>query len=137
MRRLILTLVCTLLPASAWAMMPACHPFDRAPWVTCIYDGTSGWEAGVPWRLADFEPPHFKAAEAGCRAEQIQGVRARDGLRALMSRGYTIIDTARRDKAQVRLVRLRLLDGRDAGIELLSQGLVQALPNTGNRWCGK
>jgi endonuclease YncB( thermonuclease family) len=134
---LLLAVVCAFLPAPARAAMPACHLFDRSAWKSCIYDGATGWEGGLQWRLAGFESPRIDAGSAGCHAEQIQGVKARDRLRALMARGYTITDTARRDREQVRLVRLMLRDGRNAGIELLSEGLVQAVPNTGNRWCGK
>lgn len=133
----ILALICALLPAPARAAMDACHLFDRSAWQSCIYDGATGWEGGLQWRLAGFESPRIDASSAGCRAEQIQGIKARDRLRALMARGYTITDTARRDKQQVRLIRLTLRDGRNAGIELLSEGLIQAVPNTGNRWCGK
>ena len=40
-------------------------------------------------------------------------------------------------KVALQLAKVRLADGRDAGQVLIHEGMAQAWPNTGNRWCGR
>jgi endonuclease YncB( thermonuclease family) len=122
--------------AVAVPALPACVGEERPGRVsTCVSTGDRGWYRGGRWRLKDVEAPEINGRRARCRAEQIMGIRARDRLRVLMSLGYTIALTGRDDGKGWSLVTMRLFDGRDAASQLLSDGVVQALPNSENRWC--
>lgn len=121
---------------SAAAVLPACEGANRpGRGGTCIYDGDTGWQDGRKWRLKNVDAPELSGRVAACRAEQIMAIRARDRLRLWLARGFTILPTGQNDSDGTALVAIELADGRDAGMQLLSENLVQALPNTGNPWC--
>jgi micrococcal nuclease len=104
--------------------------------VTCLVDGDTGWENGVKWRLLDIDTPETSQAE--CAAEQAIGKRATIRLQQLMSAGYTLESSGRTDRTSDHreLLRVRLVDGRDAGSVLVDEGLAQRWPNKRNIWCG-
>ena len=126
-----------MLPIAAQAVtVPVCSGSDRAARkLTCIVDGDTGWERGVKWRALDVDTPEIDHAE--CPAEKRLGIAARDRLRQLMAGGYKIEDSGSKGYYGRDLVVVRLADGRDAGQVLVKEGLSQAWPNTGNRWCGR
>ena len=135
---LLATLACAVALPAAASTLPVCAGPDRAARkLTCIYDADTGWEHGVKWRLLDIDAPEIGNRDAGCKAETAIGKRARDRLRSLMVPGYTIVGSSRRDRSKRALVRMTLADGRDAGAVLISEGLAQPWPNTGNRWCSQ
>lgn len=104
--------------------------------VTCIYDGDTGWERGVKWRLLAIDAPELSGAE--CQRELAIGHRSRDRLILLMRPGYAIQWTGMQDRKGKRgrqLVTIKLADGRDAGAVLVSEGYAQPWPNSGNVWC--
>ena len=125
-------------PAPAVTVLPACDSEDRpGPGPTCITTGDRGWHEGTRWRLKDTEAPEISARRAECHDEQISGIKTRDRLRILMSGGYTIFQSGLTDLRGWPLVSIKLTDGRDVSSELMSEGIVQALPNTTNRWCNR
>ena len=125
------------LPASA-AVVPICAGPNRAgPVATCVYDGDTGWQDGSRWRLKGIDAPEISRKKAECRAEQVKAVRARDRLRLILSRGFTIVATGREDREGRSLVTMTLADGRDVALQMMSEEIVQAWPNTGNVWCGR
>ncbi|KQT50711.1 hypothetical protein ASG43_05360 [Aureimonas sp. Leaf454] len=124
--------------AASAAALPACVGEDRPgrdP--TCVSTGDRGWYQGARWRLKDVEAPQISGRKAACRAEQVMGIRSRDHLRALMARGFTLVRTGRNDAEGWSLVTMKLFDGRDAAAQLMSDGVVQALPKSENRWCAR
>ena len=129
--------VMLVLPMSTCAMaIPVCSGGDRAARkVTCLVDGDTGWERGVKWRALDVDTPEIGHAE--CAAEKRLGIAARDRLRQLMASGYTIEWSGAKGYYGRALAKVRLADGRDAGQVLIHEGMAQAWPNTGNRWCGR
>ncbi|MGO8655868.1 hypothetical protein ACC771_09285, partial [Rhizobium ruizarguesonis] len=58
--------------------------------------------------------------------------RSRDRLTELLRPGYLIHWNGRRDRSKHALVLIGLVDGRDAGAVLISEGLAQRWPNVGN-----
>lgn len=116
--------------------LPVCSGPNRAERkLTCIYDGDTGWEQGVKWRLIGIDAPEF-GKRAECRAEGELSVLARDRLRQLMSNGYTMSGD-KLDRNKRRLVKITLNDGRSVGKVLMEEKLAQAWPNSGNIWCGR
>lgn len=105
--------------------------------VTCIVDGDTIWQDGVKMRLLDIDTP--ETFEAECAEEKALGDRATERLRELMAGGYQIENGGEKDRTSERrdLVRVILPDGRDAGQVLISEGLAQVWPNSGNKWCGR
>ena len=104
--------------------------------VTCIYDGDTGWQRGVKWRLLAIDAPELQSA--ACYRERATGYRSRDRLIELMRGGYSIVfsgETDGRGKRGRQLVSILLSDGRDAGSILIQEGLAQPWPNRGNVWC--
>lgn len=123
-------------PAAA-AVLPACPAADMpSRGGSCVYTGDTGWHEGEKWRLRDIDAPEISSRRARCRAEQIKGVKARDRLRLWLARGYTVLPSGQSDSDGTPLVSVRLSDGRDLARQLMSEDLVEAAPNTGNRWCG-
>ncbi len=111
-----------------------CFGGDRAARkVTCIVDGDTGWEAGVKWRLYSVDTPEL--SNPGCSNERSTAIAARDRLRDLMRKGYSIEWIGSSGNYGRKLVRIRLADGRYAGRVLIQEGLAQPWPNTGNVWC--
>ncbi|MFN7092478.1 MAG: thermonuclease family protein [Allorhizobium sp.] len=104
--------------------------------VTCLVDGDTGWERGIKWRMLNIDTPETFGAE--CSAEKSIGNRATARLQELMTTGYQLHRTGRKDRTSDRrdLVHVMLADGRDAGQVLIAEGLAQPWPNRGNRWCG-
>ncbi|PWV99928.1 endonuclease YncB(thermonuclease family) [Hoeflea marina] len=111
--------------------LPICGSGQR---ITCIVDGDTGWLNGEKWRLAGTDTPEISSPE--CQSELTIGIQARDRLRVLMTAGY-LFERNGTDRYGRTLVEIRLADGRDVGDVLESEGLSQAWPNTGNRWCGR
>lgn len=105
----------------------------RARKVTCLVDGDTGWERGVKWRLMNVDTPELNSP--ACAAEYRKAVAALNRLRQLMVSGYKIVWTGGSGSYGRQVVRIYLLNGRDAGEVLLSEGLAQPWPNLGNVWC--
>lgn len=105
--------------------------------VTCLVDADTGWKRGVKWRLLDIDAPEISRPE--CRREAETGNRATRRLQQLMSGGYMLEDSGRKDRTSDRraLMQIILPDGRDAGQILIKEGLSQPWPNRGNKWCGR
>lgn len=104
--------------------------------ITCIYDGDTGWENGVKWRLLDVDAPEI--ADATCSKELDLAHRSRDRLIALMRDGYSIRWSGKGDgrgKRARQLVDVVLSDGRNVAAILIHEGLAQPWPNRGNVWC--
>jgi len=110
-------------------------PNRAARHLTCIYDADTGWENGVKWRLLDIDAPEL--GNAACPRERQIGVKAKNRLIALMSRGYRIDYSGNKDRTSDKrdLVRVILNDGRDAGKVLMSEKLAQKWPKRSNPWC--
>jgi micrococcal nuclease len=102
--------------------------------VTCVYDGDTGWQHGLKWRLLDIDAPEIQ--DAACPRERALAIRSRDRLAQLMVPGYSIQWNGRRDRSKRALLSISLADGRDAGRVLIEEGLAQPWPNVGNVWCG-
>lgn len=100
---------------------------------TCLVDGDTGWQDGVKWRLANVDAPEI--GNAACARERDLAAKSLDRLSVLMAKGYKITWSGQKDRFGRELVAVTLLDGRDAGKALISEGLAQAWPNTGNIWC--
>ena len=123
--------------ASQAASLPVCHGGDRAArHVTCIVDGDTGWENGVKWRLKSVDAPEM-GGHASCRAKSRRAIIARDRLRSLMGRGYTVNWSGEKGYYHRDIVTITLSDGRDAGKLLESENLAQPWPNHSNPWCGQ
>ena len=103
--------------------------------VTCIYDGDTGWQHGLKWRLLDIDAPEIQ--DAACPRERTLALRSRDRLRELLRLGYVTHWSGRRDRNKRALLSISLADGRDAGRVLIEEGLAQPWPNSGNKWCGR
>jgi micrococcal nuclease len=101
--------------------------------VTCIYDGDTGWQHGLKWRLVDIDAPEIQ--DAACPRERTLALRSRDRVAELMRAGYVIHWNGRRDRNKRALLSIGLADGRDAGRVLMEEGLAQPWPNVGNVWC--
>lgn len=113
--------------------IPACSGRNRAKRrVTCIVDGDTGWQDGDKWRIANIDTPEISSPE--CANERSLGYAARDRLRTLMSRGYSLTQYGKGYYGRT-LVTVTLADGRDAGDVLIAEGLSQRWPNSGNPWC--
>ena len=124
--------------AASADVLPVCAGPNRAGRVaTCVYDGDTGWQDGTRWRLKGIDAPEIGSRKAECRAEQLKAIRARDRLRLMLARGFTVVATGREDRAGRSLVNITLTDGRDVALQMMSEGIVQAWPNTGNVWCGR
>ena len=107
----------------------------RSPAVTCLVDGDTGWHAGKKWRLANVDTPELSSP--GCPAEYQIALRAQRRLQQLMNAGHRIDWTGRTEFYGRHLVSIVLGDRRDAGDQLIAEGLAQAWPNRGNVWCEK
>lgn len=129
----IAALVLLPLPAQAIGI---CSGNDRAErQLTCLVDGDTGWENGTKWRLVDVDTPEMPA-HAECEQEPQRAVEATQRLIELMDDGYRIEWLNQKDDSGEReLARIRLNDGRDAGVVLAYEGFAQPWPNTENPWC--
>lgn len=103
---------------------------------TCLVDADTGWQDGTKWRFEGVDAPEMDD-KAECAAEREKAAKALGRLKSLMTEGYAISDSGRKDKFGRSLVKVALLDGRDAGNLLISEGLARAWPNTGNVWCDR
>ena len=116
--------------------IPICSGWGRAlRRVTCLVDGDTGWERGVKWRLKDVDTPEI--SNPGCPGELHKGLAARDRLQTLMSSGYSIDWLGTTDRYNRQLVRIRLLDGRDAGRVLVNEALAREWPGGQKAWCSQ
>lgn len=102
---------------------------------TCLVDGDTGWQDGVKWRLLSVDTPELGNPE--CPRERELAEAASKRLVELMSPGYAISWSDRRDQYKRELVTIRSKDGRDIGEVLKGEGLAQPWPNQGNVWCGR
>ena len=100
---------------------------------TCIVDGDTGWQDGRKWRMTGVDAPEVRGAECARERELADQSTAR--LIELMTGGYRILWSGKDDRFARALVTVELADGRDAGAVLMSEGLAQSWPNTGNVWC--
>lgn len=127
-------LMCLLLSTPAHAI-DLCKGGKRAERkVTCVVDGDTIWQDGVKSRLLDIDAPEMSG---DCQAEKLRAQEATVRLIELMSAGYQIDDSGEKDRTSNRrsLIRIKLVDGRDAGDVLMREGLAQRWPNVGNIWC--
>lgn len=110
-------------------------PIKACGWLsrTCLVDGDTGWQDGVKWRLESVDAPEM--GNAACARERDLAAKSLDRLGALMTPGYKIAWSGRKDRFGRELVAITLADGRDAGKALIAEGLAQVWPNTGNIWC--
>jgi endonuclease YncB( thermonuclease family) len=127
---------CPILAILAGAMLAA----GASAWQAGIraVDGDTVDAAFVRWRLVGLDAPET-GARAKCPQERARGVEARARLDTLAGSGKAVLRPSwppwRGDKYGRRLARL-LVDGKDAGAILISEGL--ARPYTGGRrgsWC--
>lgn len=134
MRRLIFTaafIVGVVVPVHA---IELCTGGNRAARkATCIYDGDTGWQHGLKWRMLDVDAPEIQ--DAACPRERTLALRSRNRLTELMRFGYVIQWNGRRDRNKRALVSIMLRDGSDLGRALIAEGLAQPWPNRGNKWC--
>ena len=100
---------------------------------TCLVDGDTGWDDGKKWRLVGVDTPELSAPS--CSAEYQLAVHALQRLQILMNTGHRIDWTGQTEFYGRHLVRIVLSDGRDAGDQLIAEGLAQVWPNRGNVWC--
>lgn len=129
----VITIAALALPAQS---IELCSGRNRAALkVTCVYDGDTGWQHGLKWRLLDIDAPEIQGA--ACQNELEIAIRSRDRLAELMAPGYTVQWNGRRDRSKRALLSISLADGRDAGRVLIDEGLAQPWPNVGNIWCGQ
>jgi endonuclease YncB( thermonuclease family) len=130
----VLALLIVVIPLPAYAI-DLCKGGRRAERkVTCVVDGDTIWQQGVKMRLLEIDAPEMSGE---CPAEKLKARKATARLVDLMSKGYRIQDSGNKDRTSDRrsLIRIRLLDGRDAGEVLMREGLAQRWPNVGNIWC--
>jgi hypothetical protein len=98
--------------------------------VTCLVDGDTGWEAGVKWRLKGVDTPEY-AANAECDREPEFAKSATYRMIELTSEGYSV-EWLGEDDGSRELVRVKLLDGRDAGTFGADRGR-QVPPRSGQK----
>jgi endonuclease YncB( thermonuclease family) len=122
-----------VLPVSAEAI-ELCKGGNRAERkLTCLVDGDTGWERGVKWRLKGVDTPEYPAnAECGRETEFAKSATYR--MLDLMSGGYSV-EWLGDDDGSRELVRIRLVDRRDAGDVLLSEGHAVLWPHPQGVWC--
>lgn len=88
-----------------------------------------------------FDPPDVSRRRrhklAECESERLKAVASLQRLTELMAPGYSIKGSGKSDRFGRALVDILLDDGRNAGVTLMSEGLAQLWPNTGNVWCGR
>lgn len=106
---------------------------DHSKRTTCIVDGDTGWESGRKWRLLSIDAPELSHPD--CPAERKAAIRSRDRLAELMGGGYRIVESGRTDPYGRALVDITLANGKDAGGQLMNEGLAQPWPNKTNPWC--
>lgn len=107
-----------------------------------VYDGDTVVIDGKRLRLAGIDSPEI--GKYRCERERRIGFAARNRLRELITQAASLVldDTGERDKYDRPLIRL-LLDGRDGGELLISEGLsVKWYPGAAawewraRHWCG-
>jgi len=108
---------------------------SKCGWVrhTCLVDGDTGWQSRRKWRLTNIDAPEL--GHSKCAREREIGERSLARLVELMSSGYRIHWSGEDDRYGRALVSVELADGRDIGSVLMSEGLAQPWPNSGNIWC--
>jgi endonuclease YncB( thermonuclease family) len=126
-------LVSSTLPTAADAIELCKGSNRKERKVSCLVDGDTGWEQGIKWRLRGIDTPEY-LANAECEQEPEFAKIATYRMLELMSAGYSIewlgIDDGSRE-----LVQIRLMDGRDAGAILLSEGHAVQWPHVSGVWC--
>jgi endonuclease YncB( thermonuclease family) len=116
-----------LLTAIALTLCPA-GPHDN-----CVWDGDTFWLAGEKIRVADIDAPELHGQ---CSAETRQAHVARDRLLALLNSGSIELVRQGRDRDRYgRELRLVLVDGRDVGAMLISEGLARRWAGRRMPWC--
>lgn len=122
--------------AAAQSRVELCSRSARS---TCVVDGDTIRWRGESIRILNIDTPEITGP--GCAEEAALGFAAADRLLALLNAAGAW--ELRRDPAEPRDVdrygralRLLVIDGRDAGEQLVAEGL--ARPWTGRResWCG-
>ena len=136
--RLALPLIFLLSAAPAAAdpaSLAVCSGADRAArQLTCLVDGDTGWERGVKWRLEGVDTPEY-AAHAECAEEPEQAAQATMRMLELMRGGYEIEWLGEKGGAGRDLVRIQLVDGRDAGAVLIEEGFAVTWPHPPRVFC--
>jgi endonuclease YncB( thermonuclease family) len=120
-----------LIAAEAIEICKGGNRAERA--VTCLVDGDTGWEAGVKWRLKSVDTPEY-AANAECDQEPEFAESATYRMIELMTEGY-LVEWLGETDGRRELVRVKLLDGRDAGTVLVSEGHAVQWPHVSRIWC--
>ncbi|SFK81571.1 hypothetical protein SAMN04488498_113125 [Mesorhizobium albiziae] len=101
--------------------------------MTCLVDGDTGWERGVKWRLKGIDTPEYPA-HAECDQEPQFAKIATYRMLELMSAGYAIEWLGENDGSR-ELVQISLMDGRDVGMVLVSEGHAVSWPHVPGVWC--
>lgn len=126
-------LVFSTVPTAARAI-ELCKGDNRAERkLTCLVDGDTGWEGGVKWRLKGIDTPEYSAS-AECHREPEFAKIATYRMLELMSAGYAI-EWLGDDDGSRELVNIRLMDGRDVGVVLVSEGHAVHWPHVAGIWC--
>ncbi|GAB5506093.1 MAG: hypothetical protein Rhirs2KO_12560 [Rhizobiaceae bacterium] len=126
--------IATTFIASPVEAIDVCSGPNRAERkLTCLYDGDTGWENGVKWRLKDVDTPEYNGA---CGFERETAKDAFYRMRELMAAGYKVewLHEKAHD-GERELVAIRLRDGRNAGIVLVEEDLAVAWPHRAGAWC--
>lgn len=101
-----------------------------------VIDGDTVDRGVVRYRLVGFDAPEIRQAQ--CPEERTSGLAAARRLRELVASGRTqlVPDHRQRDKYGRGLARL-VIDGRDAGELLISEGLARPYDGRSRRqsWC--
>jgi endonuclease YncB( thermonuclease family) len=128
----------TLLAAAA--TLPLCdvaYPpgTRRAGMATCLVDADTGWHRGRKWRLVGVDAPETSRRNADCAGELTTGRNATAFAMDMMSGGYAVETSGRRDRNGRDLVRIRLSDGSYLGEALLKAELAVVWPHPKGVWC--
>ncbi|WP_348272042.1 thermonuclease family protein [Rhizobium sp. Root149] len=109
-----------------------CGNGDRSD---CVVDGDTLWLKGRKIRIADIDTPEISSPR--CRSEEQRGQRAADRLVQLLNRGaVTIASAGDRDVDRYgRELRVVLVNGRNVGNDLISEGLARPWEGRRRAWC--
>jgi endonuclease YncB( thermonuclease family) len=101
-----------------------------------VYDGDTFRMNGVSYRLAGIDAPEI-GHRAKCPREQLLAHKARNSLRRMMAKPYTL-EEGKKEKYGRTLVVVRLADGTTANEKLVDAKLATIYTGRGTRpnWCG-
>ena len=100
----------------------------------CVVDGDTIWLRGQKIRIADIDAP--ETHDYRCPSEQELGNRATKRLHALLEGGSITLEPIDRDEDRYgRKLRRVLVDGRNVGDTLVSEGLAREYGAGRQPWC--